>query len=105
MVNALNAKGVETYADIVFNHMANEAWKRSDLNYPGSEVLQQYSSNQGYYNGITLFGDVSSGLFGGGDFHGTYDQGGPKCIVTTATWAMFSTIDYAAPRQILACPT
>ena len=80
MVNALNAKGVETYADIVFNHMANEAWKRSDLNYPGSEVLQQYSSNQGYYNGITLFGDVSSGLFGGGDFHGTYDQGGPKCI-------------------------
>lgn len=80
MVAALRAKGVETYADIVFNHMANEAWKRSDLNYPGTEVLNEYASDINYYNGITLFGDVTFGLFGGGDFHGTFDQGGPKCI-------------------------
>ena len=69
MVNALNAVGVETYADIVFNHMANEAWKRLDLNYPGSEVLAQYAANETYYDSITLFGDVSNGMFGGCDFH------------------------------------
>ena len=80
MVQALKAKGVETYADIVFNHMANEQWKRADLNYPGSEVLADYAADINYYNDITLFGDIKDGLFGAGDFHGTYDQGGPKCI-------------------------
>ncbi len=80
MVQALNAQGVETYADIVFNHMANEAYKRSDLNYPGTDILNQYAANMAYYSGITLFGDVSNGLFGGGDFHGTNDPNGPQCI-------------------------
>ena len=80
MVAALAAQGVETYADIVFNHMANEASQRSDLNYPGSAVLGQYAANQPYYDNITLFGDVDNGLFGGGDFHGTYDPQGPQCI-------------------------
>ncbi len=32
MVQALKAVGVETYADVVLNHMANEAATRSDLN-------------------------------------------------------------------------
>lgn len=45
MVQALANNGVETYADIVFNHMANEAATRSDLNYPGSAVLSQYAAN------------------------------------------------------------
>ena len=80
MVQALKQQGVETYADIVFNHMANEAWKRSDLNYPGTEILDQYAQNKSYYDGITLFGDVSTGNLAAGDFHGTYDAGGPKCI-------------------------
>ena len=80
MVAALEAQGVETYADIVFNHMANEASQRSDLNYPGAGVLDEYASRQSYYDRITLFGDVRNGLFSGNDFHGTYDPQGPQCI-------------------------
>lgn len=80
MVAALEAQGVETYADIVFNHMANEASQRSDLNYPGAAVLDEYASRQSYYDRITLFGDVRNGLFSGNDFHGTYDPQGPQCI-------------------------
>ncbi|WP_018984401.1 alpha-amylase family protein [Salinimonas chungwhensis] len=80
MVAALEAQGVETYADIVFNHMANEASQRSDLNYPGVAVLDEYASRQSYYDRITLFGDVRNGLFSGNDFHGTYDPQGPQCI-------------------------
>lgn len=75
MISALKAQGVDVYADIVFNHMANEAAIRSDLNYPGSTVLSQYSSSANYYNGITLFGNISDNLFGAGDFHA------PGCIV------------------------
>jgi len=69
MVAALNAKGVETYADIVLNHMANEAGKRSDLNYPGTEVLSSYAENSSYYNSLTLFGDLQHGWLGENDFH------------------------------------
>lgn len=69
MVNALKAKGVETYADIVFNHMANESYKRSDLNYPGTEVLAEYAANSTYYDSIKLFGDLQQGNLGAGDFH------------------------------------
>ncbi|MGJ8693677.1 MAG: alpha-amylase family protein [Thalassotalea sp.] len=69
MVAELNAKGLETYADIVLNHMANESWKRADLNYPGSEVLSDYASNASYYNSITLFGDLQNGWLGANDFH------------------------------------
>lgn len=36
MVQALANNGVETYADVVLNHMANEAATRSDLNYPAA---------------------------------------------------------------------
>ncbi|MCY7296564.1 alpha-amylase family protein [Alteromonas sp. a30] len=74
MINALKARGVDVYADIVFNHMANESAIRSDLNYPGSNVLSQYSSSSSYYNSITMFGNISNNLFGSGDFHA------PGCI-------------------------
>lgn len=74
MVNALRAQGVDVYADIVFNHKANESWKRSDLNYPGQEILQSYSNNVGYYASQTLFGDLSQNYLGAGDFHA------PGCI-------------------------
>lgn len=69
MVNALKSKGVEVYADIVFNHFANEAWKRSDLNYPGEEVLNEYAADQAGYENLTLFGNLSQNLVGAGDFH------------------------------------
>lgn len=80
MVQALKAQGVETYADIVFNHMANESAQRSDLNYPGTAVLNEYAASDAYYDSITIFGNVSNGLFSGNDFHGTYDPDGPQCI-------------------------
>lgn len=74
MVNALASQGVDVYADIVFNHKANESWKRSDLNYPGSDVLTEYASNANYYNQQKLFGDLTNNYLGSGDFHA------PGCI-------------------------
>ncbi len=74
MLNALNAQGVDVYADIVFNHMANEASQRADLNYPGTTVLNQYASNTSYYNSQSLFGDISNNFLGANDFHA------PGCI-------------------------
>jgi alpha-amylase len=69
MISALALKGVDVYADVVLNHMANESWKRSDLNYPGSELLNQYNQNMEYVNNQKLFGDLTQGLFSEGDFH------------------------------------
>lgn len=68
MVQALNARGIRVYADVILNHMANEAWKRPDLNYPGSAILSTYASNSSYYNGIRLFGNLSNNFLGAGDF-------------------------------------
>ncbi|QHG86110.1 alpha-amylase [Xanthomonas cucurbitae] len=68
MVQALANNGVETYADIVFNHMANEAAMRSDLNYPGSAVLAQYAANPGRYDSLRLFGTLQSNVLGASDF-------------------------------------
>jgi len=69
MIQALRNVGVETYADVVLNHMANESWKRSDLDYPGAEVLANYAADPAYYNSIKLFGNLSSGYVSANDFH------------------------------------
>ena len=74
MVNALKARGVHVYADILLNHMANESAQRSDLNYPGSSILSVYSSNTGYYSGIRLFGNL------GFDYLSSTDFGETRCI-------------------------
>lgn len=74
MINALNTRGVKVYADVLLNHMANEAAKRSDLNYPGSAVLSTYAGNTNYYNGIKLFGDLRYNFLSGFDF------GEARCI-------------------------
>ena len=68
MITTLKSHGLEVYADIVFNHMANETWKRSDLNYPGTEVLAEYAADTDI-NNKTIFGDVSDNFLGAGDFH------------------------------------
>ncbi len=57
MIAALKGVGVDVYADVVLNHMANESWKRSDLNYPGTEVLNDYAGGLNYYADQTLFGN------------------------------------------------
>lgn len=75
MVTAMQQRGIRVYADIVMNHMANEAFQRSDLNYPGSAVLSTYAGNTAYFNGQRLFGDLRNNLFGAGDF------GPARCII------------------------
>jgi alpha-amylase len=68
MINALSSRGIRVYADVVLNHKANESWKRSDLNYPGSEVLATYASNSTYWNNQRLFGNLANNYLGAGDF-------------------------------------
>ena len=68
MVKALKDRGVETYADIVFNHMANEAYQRDDLNFPGAAVLAQYANNATLSESIKLFGDITDNFLAAGDF-------------------------------------
>ncbi|WP_435237557.1 alpha-amylase family protein [Psychromonas sp. PT13] len=63
MINQLASQGVRVYADVVFNHMANEANKRSDLQYPSATELQHYKENKQYYQAEALFGDLSQPLF------------------------------------------
>jgi alpha-amylase len=74
MINALQGVGVDVYADIVFNHMANESAIRSDLNYPGQIVLDEYAGNMSYFNSIKLFGDLTDNFIAPWDFHS------PGCI-------------------------
>ncbi len=69
MIDELSNKGVVVYADIVLNHMANESWKRNDLNYPGSEVLNDYKNFRDYFEKQKLFGNLDDNLFGPNDFH------------------------------------
>lgn len=68
MVTALRAKGIDVYADVVLNHMANESAQRSDLNYPGSRVLGIYAGNPAYYGGLRMFGNLSFNYLSGSDF-------------------------------------
>jgi len=68
MINALSSRGIRVYADVVLNHKANESWKRSDLNYPGNEVLSTYASNTTYWNAQKLFGNLANNYLGAGDF-------------------------------------
>lgn len=68
MINALSSRGIRVYADVVLNHKANESWKRSDLNYPGSEVLATYASNSSYWNNQRLFGNLANNYLSGSDF-------------------------------------
>ena len=68
MIKALNSKNIAVYADIVLNHMANEAGKRPDLNYPGEDILRQYASNPNHYESLKLFGNLGVNQFSAQDF-------------------------------------
>lgn len=68
MSAALQARGIRVYADIVINHMANEAGIRDDLSYPGQAVLDAYAADPDYYEAQRLFGDLSSNFLGAADF-------------------------------------
>ncbi|KUE81128.1 alpha-amylase [Aeromonas schubertii] len=69
LITAMSARGIAVYADVVLNHMANETWKRPDLNYPGQELLGQYAANPTYFERQKLFGDLGQNFLSGGDFH------------------------------------
>ncbi len=68
MVQELDRFGVLVYADVVFNHMANEAHLRRDLQYPRQAVLDEYQQNSEKYQSLKLFGDLSKPLFTEKDF-------------------------------------
>ncbi len=68
MVNALAEENVWVYADIVFNHMANESKQRSDLQYPSAAQLATYASDPKWYESLRLFGDLTQPLFHEDDF-------------------------------------
>ena len=65
---ALQAQGVRVYADIVFNHMANE--NRPDrLNFPGAAELERYQQEREEFAKDRLYGDLGVGLFSPWDFN------------------------------------
>lgn len=68
MIQALKAAGVKVYADVVFNHMANESQIREDLQYPSPKDMQDYKDNLSDYQSIALYGDLSEPLFTEDDF-------------------------------------
>ncbi|CAM2925905.1 alpha-amylase family protein [Vibrio mytili] len=63
MVKELERFGVLVYADVVFNHMANESHLRRDLQYPRQEVIEEYQRDSEKYESLKLFGDLSQPLF------------------------------------------
>ncbi|WP_375749898.1 alpha-amylase family glycosyl hydrolase [Vibrio sp. HN007] len=63
MVETLRLFGVRVYADIVFNHMANESKKRKDLQYPCKTEIKKYQEQWDDYKSQVLFGDLSEPLF------------------------------------------
>ena len=69
MIDELAKVGVGVYADVVLNHMANEAYKDPDLNYPGEEVLMAIGSIEDYFEQNRLFGDLDNNLFSAYDFN------------------------------------
>jgi alpha-amylase len=75
-IRALHQAGVRVYADVVFNHMANEREQRADhLYFPGRAMLDRYRAERAAFERDRLYGDLSVGLFSppceytSGDFH------------------------------------
>ncbi|MBM4129721.1 alpha-amylase [bacterium] len=59
---------VRVYADLVLNHMANEA--RDDrFDFPGRTELERYRRQPALYEENRLYGDLSGGLFSVSDFN------------------------------------
>lgn len=69
-IQALHASNVRVYADVVFNHMANEKSARNDpYNFPGDRELARYLSEAESFERDRLYGDLSVGLFCQRDFN------------------------------------
>ncbi|MGK7913231.1 MAG: alpha-amylase family glycosyl hydrolase [Synechococcus sp.] len=59
---------IRVYADLVINHMANEA-REDRLKFPGEAELELYKKNPELYEENRLYGDLSTGLFSPHDFN------------------------------------
>ncbi|MCA2017018.1 alpha-amylase [Vibrio tritonius] len=68
MIDQLGQVGVRVYADVVFNHMANESKWRNDLVYPNRRDLRAYQQDNDYYQRQQLFGNLNEPLFSEKDF-------------------------------------
>lgn len=67
-IAALHRHGVRVYADVVFNHMANES--RPDRGYfPGEAELQRYKRERREFEKDRLYGNLDVGLFSPWDFN------------------------------------
>src|SRR4030066_616225 len=67
-ITALHANVVRVYADIVFNHMANE--NRPECgNFPGDAELQRYKLEREEFEKDRLYGSLDDGLFSPWDFN------------------------------------
>jgi len=70
LIVAAHTKGLRIYADIVLNHMANEARDPSEkLNFPGKTELVKYAIDRESYEKNKVYGDLTHGLFSKLDFH------------------------------------
>lgn len=58
---------LQVYADLVINHMANEA-REDRLNFPGQAELARYQAEPDLYVENRLYGDLNTGLFSPWDF-------------------------------------
>lgn len=69
-IRALHDQNLKVYADIVFNHMANEKGQRDDpYHFPGQAELDRYRNEQEEFKRDRLFGDLGVGLFSPWDFN------------------------------------
>jgi alpha-amylase len=70
-IRALHDRGVRVYADLVFNHMANEKAFRPDepYSFPGTAELFRYATERPNFERDRLYGNLDVGLFGPQDFH------------------------------------
>lgn len=59
---------LRVYADLVINHMANEA-REDRFDFPGKVELERYQAEPALYEENRLYGDLSEGLFSSLDFN------------------------------------
>lgn len=59
---------IRVYADLVINHMANEA-REDRFDFPGEAELERYRQQPALYEENRLYGDLSTGLFSTYDFN------------------------------------
>jgi len=67
-IAALHDNDVRIYADIVFNHMANEN-RHDRTNFPGDAELQRYKLEREDFKKDLLYGNLEDGLFSSVDFN------------------------------------